>query len=221
MCCRAQGRLDEALNRLPRRAGDSEPAGGGRPGNAAGGAICLPHSPRSGRSRSSSRTGGCRIPLPRSRTDHPPIDRCSTRPMRDGERISPGSWRTTAGGLRVGACLGAGKVPGGGRGFGARSSIDSRVQRFGTDRLRLWTEVTSRRSAGGVTIARPRGNLVRRNHAEGEILGKIADPIVTSVSSIGAGVRRGDGGGDATHLLFPDPQFEPRLLDRDLTSRAG
>ena len=33
------------------------------------------------------------------------------------------------------------------------------------------------------------------------------------------GDRRGDGGGDAAHLLFADPQFEPRLLDRDLRPR--
>ena len=31
--------------------------------------------------------------------------------------------------------------------------------------------------------------------------------------------RRGDGRGDAAHLLFADPQFEPRFLDRDLRSR--
>ena len=31
--------------------------------------------------------------------------------------------------------------------------------------------------------------------------------------------RRGDGRGDAAHLLFADPQFEPRFLDRDLRPR--
>ena len=31
--------------------------------------------------------------------------------------------------------------------------------------------------------------------------------------------RRGDGRGDAAHRLFADPQFEPRLLDRDLRPR--